>query len=832
MKHKVYFDSRLYRQRAAGDYFRLSGWYIDESSQPAEFSAAVDGTAVPVTVKRIARDDVKNRFSWWKGGADCGFAMRIESGKCEQLADSLEVWAQTSAGRECILKLGQAELAKLADRRTVLSLLESAVMDQGKITVQGWADTCLTNETVQFEVTDSHGAPVDFQQTWILREDVVDAQLIESDNTHCGFALSFQCLEQEHYQLVLKDSQNSVVIPLVPDQLRREQKKKSRKGFVSVCLHNLTMHNVARAMDYVVHHGFRGLKDHITSRLSTRGIPYGTWYATHKVTEEELEEQRQTKLDYEPKISIVVPTYRTPINFLKEMIESVQAQTYPNWELCLGDGSEGDEALERTAREYAAADPRVKFKVLEKNLGIAGNTNGALELATGDFIGLLDHDDILAPNCLFEVAKALNEDDYDVLYTDEDKVSGDLSEHNDPNFKPDYNPDLLCSHNYITHFFAVRKSIVDKINGFRSEFDGSQDYDFIFRCIENSNGKIKHIPKILYHWRIHGNSVAGDPASKMYAYEAGRKAIEEHLKRIGIQNAVVEHTEMWGMYHVIYATEPDPLVSIIIPNKDHIADLDKCVQSIYKHSKYTNFEFVVVENNSTEKSTFDYYERMQKEHDNFHVVTWTEGFNYSAINNFGVRHAKGEYLLFLNNDTELISENAIGEMLGTCMRPDVGIVGAKLYFGDDTIQHAGVVVGLSGFAGHVFVGFPKSYYGFMMRARVSGDYSAVTAACMMVDRKAFDRVNGFSEDFVVSLNDIDFCLKVRQLGLLVVFNAFAEWHHYESKSRGYEDTPEKIERFQGEIARFQAKWPDILKNGDPYYNPNFGYYQWPFTLKN
>ena len=286
------------------------------------------------------------------------------------------------------------------------------------------------------------------------------------------------------------------------------------------------------------------------------------------------------------------------------------------------------------------------------------------------------------------------------------------------------------------------------------------------------------------------------------------------------------------MYHVIYSTEPDPLVSIIIPNKDHIADLDKCVQSIYKHSKYTNFEFVVVENNSTEKSTFDYYERMQKEHDNFHVVTWTEGFNYSAINNFGVRHAKGEYLLFLNNDTELISENAIGEMLGTCMRPDVGIVGAKLYFGDDTIQHAGVVVGLSGFAGHVFVGFPKSYYGFMMRARVSGDYSAVTAACMMVDRKAFDRVNGFSEDFVVSLNDIDFCLKVRQLGLLVVFNAFAEWHHYESKSRGYEDTPEKIERFQGEIARFQAKWPDILKNGDPYYNPNFGYYQWPFTLKN
>ena len=273
------------------------------------------------------------------------------------------------------------------------------------------------------------------------------------------------------------------------------------------------------------------------------------------------------------------------------------------------------------------------------------------------------------------------------------------------------------------------------------------------------------------------------------------------------------------------------MVSIVIPNKDHIDNLNQCVQSIYKKSKYRNFEFIVVENNSTEPETFAYYEKMQKKHANFKVVTWEKGFNYSAINNFGVQYASGNYLLFLNNDTEIISETAISELLGCCMRDDVGIVGAKLYFGDDTIQHAGVVVGLSGFAGHVFTGYSKNNYGFMMRARINGNYSAVTAACMMVDRKAFEQVGGFSEDFVVALNDIDFCLKVRELGLLVVFNAFSEWHHYESKSRGYEDTEEKIARFQGEIERFQKKWADILEKGDPYYNPNFGYYQWPFTLK-
>lgn len=829
MKHKSYIDLQVYRIKDTERFVKFNGWYLDDSGQSAQFSALVNGRPAELELQRRARPDAVRRYRRWKPVTDCGFSIKVPVDP-QDPPRHVELWAESAGNRVKLADLNARQLARVTNDSTIVCHVDSAQVDQGKILIRGWTDTCLPGEDVVFSLTDSQGNPVELQVTRVLREDIQDAGLLETDNTMCGFTLAFSFTEGTQYQLTLRDSRNTISETLSAAQVRRNQKRQARRGFVALCLRNFSFHALAKALQYVLKHGFRGLKDHIVIRLTTHGIPYSDWYATHHVTEEELAEQRSTVLDYQPKISIVVPTYHTPIGFLREMIDSVRAQTYPNWELCIGDGSEGDQELVDTLAEYAAQDERIKYQVLEKNLGIAGNTNGALALATGDYIGLLDHDDVLPPNTLFEVAKALNEDDYDVLYTDEDKVSGDLSEHDDPNFKPDFSPDLLHSHNYITHFFVARKSIVDDIQGFRSEFDGSQDYDFIFRCTERAK-KIKHIPKILYHWRIHGNSVAGDPASKMYAYEAGKRAIEEHLKRIGIQGARVEHTSMWGMYHVTYPTAPDPLVSIVIPNKDHIDDLDKCVQSIYATSTYQNFEFIVVENNSTDPATFAYYERMQQEHPNFKVVTWTGDFNYSAINNFGVQSAQGDYLLFLNNDTELISPEGISELLGCCMRPDVGIVGAKLYFGDDTIQHAGVVVGLSGFAGHVFTGFPKEYYGFMMRARINGNYSAVTGACMMVDRKAFEQVGGFSEDFVVALNDIDFCLKVRKLGLLVVFNAFSEWHHYESKSRGYEDTKEKQDRFQGEIRRFQAKWPEILAQGDPYYNPNFGYYQWPFTLK-
>ena len=324
------------------------------------------------------------------------------------------------------------------------------------------------------------------------------------------------------------------------------------------------------------------------------------------------------------------------------------------------------------------------------------------------------------------------------------------------------------------------------------------------------------------------NSVAGDPSSKMYAYEAGKKAIEDHLKRMGIK-ATVEHVGLWGMYHVIYDTPGDPLISIVIPNKDHVDDLDKCIQSILTKSIYKNYEFVIVENNSEEQKTFEYYEKIQKKHDNITVVTWEKGFNYSAINNYGVQFTKGDYLLFLNNDTEMITETALSELLGCCMREDVGAVGAKLLYSDDTVQHAGVVIGFGGYAGHVNMGIKRDDYGYMVRARINCNYSAVTAACMMTKKSLFEQVGGFDEQFVVACNDVDYCVKIRELDKWVIYNAFSEWYHYESKSRGYEDTPEKLKRFEGEVEKFQKKWPEILEKGDPFYNPNFPINRAPFT---
>lgn len=589
---------------------------------------------------------------------------------------------------------------------------------------------------------------------------------------------------------------------------------------------------IKKGISYIRQNGPAAFYKKVQAILHGINYYYPGYFEANKATEGELESQRNERFDYEPLISVIVPTYNTPERYLREMIDSVTTQSYKNWQLCIADGSdetvkEGQRAR-RIIKEYAQKDDRIVYSFLEKNGGISENTNAALSLATGEYVGLFDHDDLLEPDALYHIVKALNEEKYDVIYTDEDMINSNGTKRMNPKFKPDFSVDLLLVHNYITHFFVAKKELFDRAGGFDKEYDGAQDYDIILKCTEMSKS-IKHIPRILYHWRIHKASTAGNPKSKLYAYEAGRKALAAHLERIGVK-AEVTNTDMWGMYDVKYVIDEKPLVSIIIPNKDHIDDLDKCVKSIYEKSEYKNIEFVVVENNSTEDSTFGYYKSMEKEHDNFHVVYWDGEFNYSAINNFGVKSAKGEYLLLLNNDTELFTEDAITRMLGICMRKDVGVVGAKLFYADDTIQHAGVVVGFGGYAGHVFHGMKDNEFGYMMRARVNNNFSAVTAACLMTKKSVFEEVGGLTEDFVVACNDVDYCLKVGRAGYNVTYCANAKWHHYESKSRGYEDTPEKKERFEKEVSLFRQRWPEILEKGDPYYNVNFPVSLPPFTL--
>lgn len=566
----------------------------------------------------------------------------------------------------------------------------------------------------------------------------------------------------------------------------------------------------------------------LTERFQADDVDYEEWYKNHKPTMEELQRQRDTEFEYEPLISILVPVYNTPEEFLKQMIQSVRKQTYGNWELCIANANPTNETVAEILRISSTKDTRIKVKDVSENEGIAQNTNAALAVATGDYIGLLDHDDLLTPDALYEVVKAINENDRpQVLYSDEDKVTMDLSEHFQPHMKPDYNKDLLRSNNYITHFFVADRMLVEEVGGEDGEYNGAQDYDLILKCTERAKG-IAHIPRILYHWRVHKASTADNPASKMYAFDAGKRAIEDHLKRCG-EIGEVSHEKDLGFYRVKYQVQGSPLISIIIPNKDQVESLDKCLKSIEK-SSYKNYEIIIVENNSTEDATFAYYKKIES--DKIRIVYWSDEFNYSAINNFGVKHARGDYLLLLNNDVEVITTDWLEELTANCQRKDVGIVGARLYYPDDTIQHAGIVIGIGGVAGALFVGMPRMFTGYLHKAAIQQDLSAVTAACMMVKRSAYEELGGLEEELKVAFNDVDFCLRARDKGYLVVYDPNVELYHFESKSRGTEDSKEKVRRFQNEIEYMRSHWLELLKKGDPMYNPNLTLTKWDYSLRN
>ncbi len=585
--------------------------------------------------------------------------------------------------------------------------------------------------------------------------------------------------------------------------------------------------------------GFRTLKDEGVSafykKLKARlrpAINYEKWLKENSPSKEELFRQRNATWETMPLFSVIVPLYRTPENFLRDMIESVINQTYPGWELCLSDGSgdKGDTGAEQIVKEYQKKYPNIHYIRSENSLQIAENTNQALTLASGDFLAFMDHDDLLTADALYEAAIAVYEKNPDVIYTDEDKLDMKTGKHFMPHFKPDFNIDLLRSVNYICHLCLIRKELAEKLGGFLPEMNGAQDYDYILRAIEQTE-HIVHIPKILYHWRCHENSTSENPESKRYAFEAGKRAVCAHYKRLGIP-ADAEDGISLGIYKTNYHWKAEPLVSVLIPNKDHKADLEKCLNSLLR-SSYQNFEVIIIENNSEKQETFAYYEHLMKEHDRIKVVTYQSeaAFNYSAINNFGAGYAKGEYLLLLNNDIELIGTECLKELLGYAMREDVGAVGARLYFEDDTIQHAGVVVGFGGIAGHTFVNQRRGELGYFARAMCQQDYSAVTAACMMTRTEDFFCVGGLTEELSVAFNDIDYCMKLRERGKLIVYNPYAEAYHYESKSRGAEDTPEKKLRFHREILIFGERWKSILEEGDPYYNPNLTLDRADFALK-
>lgn len=601
---------------------------------------------------------------------------------------------------------------------------------------------------------------------------------------------------------------------------------------IVVLFKNMNKSNFDRAKDYIKDNGFKAFIIKAFSKIRGERFHYKEWIESHVATERELEEQRNFKFEYNPLISILVPTYNTPKHLLIETIDSVINQSYSNWELCIADGGSSSNDVKLVLDEYAKKDNRIKVKYLGENKGIAGNTQECYYMANGDYIGLFDHDDLLEPNALFEIAKAVNEDrDIEFIYTDEDKINEKSNYRFDPHFKQDYAIDTFRSYNYICHFSVFRKDLMDKINGFRDGYNGSQDYDIILRATREAKN-IHHIPKILYSWRVHSGSTAGNPKNKMYCYDSAKKAIADDLEQRGIKGTVVDGKYI-GTYEVEYDIIGDPKVSILIPTKDHIEDLNRTITSVINKTSYKNYEIIVIENNSELDDTFEYYEKIQKEFSNVKVVKWEREFNYSAINNFGASFATGEYILLLNNDVEVINKEWLTKMLALAQREDVGCVGAKLYYPDTTIQHGGIIVGLGGAAAHAHRGFNKKSYGFFLRLGITQNLSAVTGACLLVKKSVFDEVNGLDESFEVAYNDVDFCLRVLETGRVNVWTPYAELYHYESKSRG-DDTkdPVKAKRFKGEFDRFRERYKDFLEKGDPYYNPNLTLDREDFSLRN
>ena len=763
--------------------------------------------------------------------------------------------------------------------------IDIALVREGKLHIQGWAFGKDPESPVKIEAFGKDKEKKEIFIEEVERETVIEAYFPNYEKEHgkgisrrLGFAVNVPYAFGEQEEVVLTLETEGQRRTFLFDDVKIERfNSRSRKKWDK--LRALFQWETVEAIKDTVRQGGLSALFHKTIR-KLRSIEeeydYNEWQRRVRPTEEELERQREisrgNRFSASPVFfSFVIPVYRPKEEFLRRLLDSILSQTYPHFEVCLADASDyrtfhieiGKKSPKEVLEEYSQRDHRIRFQVLEENEGISGNTNRAIRMAEGDFIVFSDHDDELAPNALYEVVTAIDaHPEAELLYSDEDKIDFASAYYFEPNFKPDYSPEFLTAVNYICHLLIAKRSLLESVAEVdetgekryeRKEYDGAQDYDLILRLseaaekIEKEEGLSKeaekereealftsstivHIPKVLYHWRSHQLSTAQNPEAKLYAFTAGERAVFDHYKRIGRPIRNVERGITYGYCHPHFRIEEQgelPLVSVIIPNKDHVKDLDQAIRSLFKGS-YPYLEVIVVENNSEEKETFSYYEEIQKEfparYGDFkkkavRVVHWEREFNYSAINNFGVGFSHGDYLLFMNNDIEMLGEHSVEEMLQYVEDPEIGICGARLLYPDHLIQHGGVVMGFGGIAGASFIGLHETEQTYMHRAECIQNYSAVTAAVLLTKRKCFQEVGGFREELAVAFNDVDFCLKVRALGKRVVYTPYALFTHYESKSRGLEDNPEKVKRFNSEIVTLGKIWHMILRKGDPYYNP-------------
>ena len=785
------------------DLYYLSGWLVPGTT----LSAVLDGRELPVELLTVT-ENTDERYGGCETKATVHLPVELAPGK------KLRLYATSDSGRRLVFAIKTEEL--IEKKNAIRCFIDEFTVNRtdGYVRLTGWA---IAKEPVSIEVYGKDGYSYTNRVERSKRADTValfEEYPVDPDN---GFFMEIRPIPEEEFRVELKSGEDSLTLTYPTGSAA------VKLGRVSQILR--------KSRDVLSYNGIPALAAKAYNKLfnpAMRTVSYGNWIRKHLPSQRVLALQRNDRLEREPLISIVVPCYKTPGKYLRELVSTILGQSYLNWELILSDGSGEDSPIADLLTQVAREDVRIRVVQNNRQMPIPENTNAAIAAAKGEWIAFCDHDDLLVQSALYECMKLWNaHPEGELIYTDEDKIDAS-GKYMQPNFKPDFDPDFLRSVNYICHFTMIRRTLLDRIGLLDSSMNGAQDYDLMLRASEATKG-ILHVPKILYHWRFFEGSTAANPESKWYAFEAGKRAIEAHYKRLGLP-ASVEFGEYPGLYRTTYHWTEQPLISVLIPNKDHLSDLRKCLTSLSGKVAYPNLEILIIENNSTEQETFAGYEELKRSDPRIRVITYEGGFNYSAINNFAERHANGELLLLLNNDTEFITD-AVTEMAGYCLRSDVGAVGARLYYGDDTIQHAGAIIGWGGVAGHAFVNQKRGLSGYQHRIICQQDYSAVTAACMMVKRSVFREVGGFTEELAVAFNDIDLCMKIREKGYLIVYNPFAELYHYESKSRGLENTPEKKSRFIHELRTFQKKWPEILRDGDPYYNPNLSMITQDFSLK-
>lgn len=698
--------------------------------------------------------------------------------------------------------------------------IDSVIKDKEKrtILIQGWGINSKSKQPL-IPIVKMLSTVEDSDVQTKLRKDV-NAIYELQDDTQCGFFITVKV--RRFFGPLRIDFSDGIDSKRISFNLKRSFHTANEYGSIF----SNVFGKMRRGISYMQRNGLKNTLKKIKETKNNITL-YEQWIQENEQDDPKIIKKEIEEFALKPKISIVMPVYNVDEIWLSKCIDSVKNQYYENWELCMADDCSPKPHVRPLLEKYAAEDNRIKVTFREKNGHICEATNSALSLATGDYVGLLDNDDELAPFALYEVVKCINDNPtVDLIYSDEDKIDAN-GKRMDAVFKSDWSPDILMGTNYICHFGVYRRSIIEEIGGFRKGYEGAQDYDLVLRFTEKTD-QIMHVPRILYHWRMLETSTAVNQDSKDYAFEAGRKAVQDALNRRGIKGSV-SHGPGLGLYEADYEVMKEDMVSVIIPTRDGYEDLKKCIDSIVQKTTYANYEIIIADNGSRDERVLALFEQYKNElKEKLTVFPIDIPFNYSKINNEAVKIAKGKYLLFLNNDTEVIAPDWMRKMVSYAQFDRIGAVGAKLCYADNTIQHAGVIMGLGGVAGHSHLNYPRNDFGYFGRLAINCDYSAVTAACMMVKRSDFDAVGGFNEELTVAFNDVDLCLKLLQLHKNNVYLHQVELYHYESKSRGLEDTIEKQARLNQESSYMYQHWKNYIDN-DPYYNPNLTRKRWDYS---